>query len=82
LLKAATPEDKKTFGRLLGKKDIKSDEIRKVIALYKKYDSAKYAKTQAEAFLENAMKVLNKLPPSEARNNLSSIAGFLVSRSF
>ena len=82
LLKAATPQDKKVFGQLLGKKNVKENEIRKVIGLYKKYGSTEYAKTQAEAFLENAMKALNRLPPSEARNSLSSIADFLVSRSF
>ena len=82
LLKAASPQDKKVFGRLLGKKNIKKNEIRKVIDLYEKYGSTEYAKTQAEAFLENAMKALNRLPPSEARNNLSSIADFLISRSF
>jgi len=32
--------------------------------------------------LENAQEKLNKLPPSPARDNLSSIAEFLVSRSF
>jgi geranylgeranyl pyrophosphate synthase len=82
LLKAASPQDKKVFGRLLGKKNIKKNEIRKVIDLYEKYGSTEYAKTQAEAFLVNAMKALNRLPPSEARNNLSSIADFLISRSF
>lgn len=82
LLKAATPQDKKVFGQLLGKKNVKENEIRKVIGLYKKYSSTEYAKTQAEAFLLNAMKALNRLPPSEARNSLSSIADFLVSRSF
>jgi geranylgeranyl diphosphate synthase type I len=82
LLKAASPQDKKVFGRLLGKKNVKKNEIRKVIGLYEKYGSTGYAKTQAEAFLENAMKALNRLPPSEARNSLSSIADFLVSRSF
>jgi len=82
LLKAATPQDKNVFGRLIGKKNVKRSEIRKVIGLYEKYGSTEYAKTQAEAFLENAMKALNRLPPSEARNNLSSIAEFLVSRSF
>lgn len=82
LLKAASPQDKKVFGRLLGKKNVKKNEIRKVIGLYEKYGSTEYAKTQAEAFLEKAMKALNRLPPSEARNSLSSIADFLVSRSF
>ncbi|MGD0688648.1 MAG: polyprenyl synthetase family protein [Candidatus Bathyarchaeia archaeon] len=82
LLKAATPQDKKVFGRLLGKKNVKKNEIRQVIGLYEKYGSTEYAKTQADTFLENAMKTLNRLPPSEARNSLSSIADFLVSRSF
>jgi len=82
LLKAASPQDKKTFSRLLGMKKITRNEIRRVIGLYEKYGSIKYAKAQAEAYLENAMKVLNKLPSSEARNSLSSIADFLVSRSF
>jgi geranylgeranyl diphosphate synthase type I len=82
LLQVATPQDRKTFARLLGKKKITKTEIRKAIGLYEKYDSIKYAKTQAGSYLEDAMKALNKLPPSEARSNLSSIAGFLVSRSF
>ena len=82
LLKAASPQDKKTFSRLLGMKKITRNEIRRVIGLYEKYGSIKYAKAQAEAYLENAMKVLNKLPSSEARKSLSSIADFLVSRSF
>ncbi len=82
LLKVANPQDKKTFARLLGKKKITKNEIRRAIGLYDKYGSIKYAKTKAETYLENAMKALNRLPASEARNNISSIADFLVSRSF
>ena len=82
LLIAASPKDKKTFTRLLGKKKITKGEIRRVIDLYDKYHSIKYAQSQAEMYLGNAVTVLNKLPMSEARANLSSIAQFLVSRSF
>ena len=82
LLIAASPKDKKIFTRLLGKKNITKSEIRRVIGLYEKYDSIKYAKSQAETYLANALTALNTLPISEARNNLASIAEFLVSRSF
>ena len=82
LLRVASTQDKRTFTRLLGKKKITKTEIRKAIKLYEGYGSIKYAKTQAQAYLENAQEKLNKLPPSPARDNLSSIAEFLVSRSF
>ena len=82
LLRVASAQDKRTFTRLLGKKKITKTEIRKAIKLYEGYGSIKYAKTQAQAYLENAQEKLNKLPPSPARDNLSSIAEFLVSRSF
>lgn len=81
LLKVASPQDKKTFARLLGKEKITKTEIRKAIGLYEKNGSLRYAKTQAERYLENAIKALNRLSSSEARSKLSSIAEFLVSRS-
>ena len=82
LLRNASPQDSRIFSRLLGKKKVTRNEIRKAIGLYEKYESIGYAKAQAETYLANAMKTLNKLPPSDARGNLSSIAEFLVSRSF
>jgi geranylgeranyl diphosphate synthase type I len=82
LLGIANPQDRRIFLRSLGRKTIKKNEIRKAVSLYRKYGSIEYAKTQAEAYLEDAMKTLNKLPSSNARVNLSSIARFLVSRSF
>jgi geranylgeranyl diphosphate synthase type I len=82
LLKVASHQDKKTFARLLGKNKITKGEIRKAVGLYDKYGSIKYAKTQAESYQETAMRTLSKLPASEARENLSSLAEFLVSRSF
>jgi geranylgeranyl diphosphate synthase type I len=82
LLKAANPQDRRIFLHLLGKKTIRKNEIRKVVGLYEKYESIEYAKTQAEEYLESAMKALNGLPSSDAKASLSSIAKFLVSRSF
>jgi geranylgeranyl diphosphate synthase type I len=82
LLNTAKPNDGKIFSRLLGKKRITKNEIRKVIGLYEKYGSIKYAKARSETYLKNALWALNKLPASDARESLSSIAEFLVSRSF
>ncbi len=82
LLRTGSPKDKKVFASLLGKKTITKEEIRKAIGLYEKYGSIRYAKTQAKLYLESAMKALNRLETSEARSNLSSIAEFLVGRSF
>ena len=82
LLKVAKPSDKKAFSNLLGRKKITNSQIRKVIGLYEKYGAIKYAKAQADSYLEEAMKTLHSLPSSEARENLEIIAKFLVSRSF
>jgi geranylgeranyl diphosphate synthase type I len=82
LLRNANTQDKRAFTRLLGRKKITQAEIRKAIKLYEHYGSIQYAQTQAHTYLESALKTLNKLPASQARDNLASIADFLVSRSF
>jgi len=82
LLRTANNRDKKLFSRLLGKKKITQSEVKKAIKLYEKYGSIKYAETQAQKYLENALETLNKLPASQARENLATIAHFLISRSY
>ena len=82
LLKTANTQDRKTFTRLLGKNNITKQETRKAIQLYEKYGSIDYAKTEAQTYLRTALDLLNKLPVSEARNNLVSVSEFLVSRSY
>jgi geranylgeranyl diphosphate synthase type I len=82
LLRTANDRDRKAFTRLLGKKKITNPETRKAIQLYQKYGSINYAKTQAQSYLHTSLKMLEQFPASEARNNLSSIAEFMVSRSY
>jgi geranylgeranyl diphosphate synthase type I len=82
LVRTANPSDKKTFIRLLGKSKITKSEVRKAITLYEKYGSIAYARAQADSYLQSAMKALDRLPNSEAKDNLAIIAKFLVSRSF
>jgi geranylgeranyl pyrophosphate synthase len=66
----------------LGKKNLTKPEIRKAIQLYEKYDSIGYAETQAETYLHSALDTLKKLPISESREHLASIAEFLISRTY
>ena len=82
LLRTASDKDRKTFTRLLGKKNITEAELRRAIRLYEEYGSIEYAKSQAETYLHSALETLNKLPTSEPREDLSSIAKFLVSRKY
>ena len=82
LLKVARPSDRKAFAKLLGKKKITKAEITKAIGFYSKYGSIEYAKTQAESLLKTSLSALDKLPASEARTGLETIAEFLVTRSF
>jgi geranylgeranyl diphosphate synthase type I len=82
LLKTANTQDRKTFIRLLGKNRITKQETRKAIQFYEKYGSIDYAKAEAQTYLRISLDLLNKLPASEARNDLVSVSEFLVSRSF
>lgn len=82
LLKEARPKDRRTFLKLLGRKTITKNELSKAVGLYEKYGSISYARAQAESRMENALRALNRLQESEAKSNLSTIAQFLLSRSF
>lgn len=82
LLRTAKEKDRKTFTRYLGKKNITKAEIGKVIRLYERYDSIGYAKVQADNYLRSALDTLDRLPASKPREHLSSIAKFLISRTY
>ena len=82
LLRSAATADRKLFTRILGRKNITKTEIRKAIRLYGKYDSIGYSKAQAQKYLDSALETLKKLPPSESREHLASVAEFLISRTY
>jgi len=82
LLRVARPSDRKTFRKLLGNNNITKTGLRQAIALYGKYGSVEHAKTQANAYLKKSIKALDMLPESEAKSNLTTIAEFLVTRSY
>jgi len=80
LLRTADSKDRTLFTAILGKKNLTENEIRKATQLYEEYGSIAYARTQAETYLNSALETLNKLPASESREQLASVAKFLVTR--
>lgn len=82
ILRTASEQDRKAFTRLLGKSRISKSEIRKAVGLYEKYESINYAKATADLYRARAEKALAGLPPSQARENLDTLAHFLISRTY
>ena len=80
LLRTADSKDRTQFTEILGKKNLTENEIRKAIQLYGEYGSIAYARTQAETYLNSALETLNKLPSSNSREQLASVAKFLITR--
>ena len=82
IMKAASSRDRSAFTRLLGKSGIRQAEIRKAIALYEKYGSIEYGKSLADLYMDAAEKALARLPQNQAREDLNTLAHFLISRSY
>jgi geranylgeranyl diphosphate synthase type I len=82
LIRTADLPNKKAFMRLLGKSKITKSEVRRAIGLYEKFGSIEYAKAQADVYLQSAMKSLDRLSASDAKDDLATVGKFLVSRAF
>lgn len=82
LLRTGSGRDRKIFSRLLGKSRITKSEIKKAIGLYEKYGSIDYGKAAADSYRVQAEKALAGLPSNEARENLDTLAHFLISRTY
>lgn len=82
LTKSASGGDRERFAALLGKSAISQEEISQAIDLYKKYGSLVYAKKIANGYIEDGLRALKKLPKSDAKEALDSIARFLIQREF
>ncbi len=65
---------------IFGKKKANADEIEKSVRMLEECGAIEYAKNKAKEFVEMGKKELKKLPESEAKDLLESIADYLVSR--
>jgi len=79
----ASEDQKKRMRELIGKKDITLEEKKEVIGIMNKIGSIDYAKNYAKKMMEDAVKKMKlKIPDTDGRKKLESIAQFLIERKF
>ena len=79
----ADENEKKKMRELVGKKDITLEEKKEVIDIMRKYGSIEFARDYARGMVEEAVKNMKeKIPETEGRRKLESIAKFLIERKF
>jgi geranylgeranyl diphosphate synthase type I len=79
----ANENEKDMMRELVGKKDIKLEQKKEIIEIMNKLGSIEYAKNYARKIMENAVeKMKKKIPDTEGRKKLESLAQFLIERKF
>ena len=79
----ASEDQKNRMRELVGKRDITLEEKKEVIKIMKKIGSIDYAKNYARKMMEDAVKKMKlKIPDTDGRRKLESIAQFLIERKF
>ncbi|HZN36973.1 MAG TPA: polyprenyl synthetase family protein [Pirellulaceae bacterium] len=77
-LELATTADRRAILDLVGGGDCRADSLAPYL---ERYDAVEYARQQAQSFADRARRRLDVLRPSPARQVLSAMAEFVVSRS-
>ena len=79
----ASEDQKKRMRELIGKKDITLEEKKEIIGIMDEIGSIDYAKNYAKKMMEDAVEKMKlKIPDTEGRKKLESIAQFLIERRF
>ena len=79
----ASENEKDRMRELIGKKDITLEEKKEILGTMNKIGSIAYAKNYARKMMEDAVKEMKlKIPATEGRKKLESIAQFLIERKF
>lgn len=79
----ASEDEKNRMRQLIGKKDITLEGKKEIIAIMNKLGSIEYAKNYARKMMEDAVEKMKlKIPDTEGRKKLESIAKFLIERKF
>lgn len=74
------PLDRRKLIDLLSKPEKAPSDVAEVLKLFDKSGAIKLAKEKAKAFVSHAKSALGSMPPSNARNLITEIADFAVSR--
>jgi len=79
----ANEKQKNRMRQLIGKKDITLEEKKEIIEIMNRVGSIDYAKNYARKMMEDAVEKMKlKIPATEGRRKLESIAQFLIERKF
>ena len=79
----ASEDERNKMRQLVGKKDITLEEKKEIIEIMNKVGSIDYAKNYAKKTMKDAVKKMKlKIPETEGRKKLESIAEFLIERKF
>jgi geranylgeranyl diphosphate synthase type I len=79
-LSNAQGEDKKLFNEIFGNLKATDEQVKKVHDLFKKTGSIDYAKNKAIGFVDSAKKSLLIMPNSEAKDILTNLADYVITR--
>ncbi len=81
-LKQATPAERETIVKVLGKGDAGPDEVREVRTIFDRYDTLGRTIVRADAHVGRAIDALKPLPATEMKTILAGVAEFTASRAY
>lgn len=79
-LKIATEQEKKEIAELIRKQDISETDIKQIIEFTTKQGGIEYAMEKGRKFSQEAIKHINFLPDSDAKESLINFANYVIER--
>lgn len=73
-------DDRKTLKEILGGEDKTGEDIETAIRIFNESRALDYAREMGERYIQSARKSIEKLPESEAREDLLEIGDFIIKR--
>jgi geranylgeranyl diphosphate synthase type I len=73
-------KDKKIFDNVFGNLKATDEQVKQIFELFNKTGSIDYAKNKAIGFVESAKKTLHVLPNTDAKNILTILADYVITR--
>ncbi len=81
-LKNCSKDDRELILNTLKKDNIESEDIKRLIEIFNKYNAKNVVFEKARYYVAKAIEAISKLPENEHRKNLEEIARFIVEREF
>ena len=79
-LRSSSSTDREVIVAALNRNDLSEGDVQEVVALINKYEGIDYTVKCSQRYVETAKSTLSALPPSPARDALSTLADYAVRR--